>query len=59
MFITDDNLVEEVETFTLELALDSFEVQSGVLVVQNQTTISIVDDDGVHKPNAFLEWLIK
>ena len=43
--IIDDEVVESVESFTLVLDLEPFQVQSAVLVQPNVTVISIIDDD--------------
>ena len=45
--ITDDELYENVESFTLILFLDTFDgIQSGILVEPNVTEIFVLSDDG-------------
>ena len=44
--ITDDDLYENTESFTILLALDSFFLQSGVRVDPPVTEIFIIDNDG-------------
>jgi len=46
VFITNDMLYENVESFTLILFLDTFVMQSGVIVQPNVTEIFIIDEDG-------------
>jgi hypothetical protein len=45
--IIDDNIYEILEMFTVILELDSFVMQSGVVVDPNVTTISIEDNDSM------------
>ena len=47
VFITDDSISENVESFSLLLELDTFVEQSGIRVDPNATVISIIDADGV------------
>ncbi len=45
--ITDDDLYENVESFTLNLMFDPFEeMQSRIVIKPNVTTIYIEDEDG-------------
>jgi hypothetical protein len=45
--ITDDAIDENMESFTVILELDTFVMQSGIIVSPNITTIVIVDNDGM------------
>jgi hypothetical protein len=45
--IRDDNIYEELEYFTIILKLDTFIMQSGVVIDPNVTTIFIEDNDGM------------
>ena len=45
--INDDNLLESIEDFNLELRLDPFVTQpSAVILSPNVSTVYITDDDG-------------
>ena len=46
VFILDDLLYEDVESFNISLELDTFVAQSGIIVNQTMTEICILDDDG-------------
>ena len=46
VFILDDLLYEDVESFNISLELDTFVAQSGIIVDPNLTEIFILDDDG-------------
>ena len=46
VFITDDSISENMESFSLFLELDTSFVQSRIIVQPNVTEISIIDDDG-------------
>ena len=46
VFIIDDLLYEDVESFNISLELDTFVVQSGIIVQPNVTEIFILDNDG-------------
>jgi hypothetical protein len=45
--ITDDDIGENMESFTVILELDTFVMQSGIIVSPNITTIVIEDNDGM------------
>jgi hypothetical protein len=45
--IFDDDIYEKLEIFTVILELDSFVIQSGVVVDPNVTIISIEDNDSM------------
>jgi hypothetical protein len=45
VLVTDDDVREELESFTIILELDIFVGQSGVIVDPNVTRIDIIDDD--------------
>jgi hypothetical protein len=45
VIINDDDICEELESFTIILELDPFVSQSGVIVDPNVTRIDIIDDD--------------
>jgi hypothetical protein len=47
--IADDDIYEELESFTIILELDQFVAQSGVIVDPNVTRIDIIDNDGNYK----------
>ena len=47
--ITDDNLFENTESFSLLLQEDIFAQQTGATINPNQTEILILDDDGIFK----------
>jgi hypothetical protein len=49
VFIRDDDIYEELESFTIILELDQFVMQSGVIVDPNETRIDIIDDDSNDK----------
>jgi hypothetical protein len=49
VFICDDDIYEELESFTIILELDQFIPQSGVIVDPNETQVIIIDDDGNDK----------
>ena len=46
MIIRDDEVQEEMESFTIALELDTFVLQSGIIVEPNVTEIFILDNDG-------------
>jgi hypothetical protein len=52
--LLDDDIYEKLEIFTVILELDSFVMQSGVVVDPNVTTISIQDNDSMQH-NACVE----
>ena len=45
VFIVDDLLYEDVESFSISLELDTFVAQSGIIVDPSLTEIFILDDD--------------
>lgn len=48
VMVTDDDLNEEVESFSLVLELDDTVMdQSGIMIEPNRTEIFIIDDDGM------------
>jgi hypothetical protein len=49
VFFYDDDIYEELESFTIILELDQFVAQSGVIVDPNVTRIDILDNDGNYK----------
>jgi hypothetical protein len=49
VFFYDDDIYEELESFTIILELDQFVVQSGVILDPNVTRIDIIDNDGNYK----------
>ena len=48
VFILDDLLYEDVESFNISLELDTFVQQSGIIVDPPLTEIFILDNDGRH-----------
>ena len=46
VIIRDDEVQEEMESFTIALELDTFVLQSGIIVEPNVTEIFILDNDG-------------
>ena len=46
VFIIDDLLYEDVESFNISLELDTFVEQSGIIVNPSLTEIFILDNDG-------------
>ena len=44
--ILDDDMYEDVESFSISLELDTFVAQSGIIVYPSLTEIFILDDDG-------------
>jgi hypothetical protein len=54
VFFYDDDIYEELESFTIILELDQFVAQSGVIVDPNVTRIDVIDDDGNYRSSITL-----
>jgi hypothetical protein len=49
VIVADDDIYEEMESFTIILELDQFVAQSTVIVDPNVTRIDIIDNDGNYR----------